>query len=34
MIKLKQIFRNPYFWVAVWFIVMTLVAIMASKITN
>jgi hypothetical protein len=34
MIKLKQIFRNPYFWVAVWFIVMTSVAIITSKITN
>jgi hypothetical protein len=34
MKKVKQIFRNPYFWVVVWFIVMTSVAIITSKITN
>jgi hypothetical protein len=34
MIKVKQIFRNPYFWVFVWFLIMTSVAIIVNKITN
>jgi hypothetical protein len=34
MKKVKQIFRNPYFWVMVWFLIMTSVAIIANKITN